>query len=241
MNYGLLISFISGICTIFGFFIIFLVKMNNKIIGKSLAFSSGIMVCISLMDLIPNSISNIKNNSIFLCFLFVTCGAFISYFINRILPDYNGFDNSKLYRIGILSMIVIVIHNIPEGIATFLTTNSNFYLGLKLAIAIALHNIPEGISIAIPSYFSTKSKIRTFTYVFVSGFSEFIGALFASIIFRSNNIFFYLGFIYAIIAGIMLYLCINELIPTSFKYSSGTTIKYFIFGFSVMLVVNFAI
>ena len=76
-------------------------------------------------------------------------------------------------------MIAIILHNVPEGIATFISSSKDISLGISLAIAITLHNIPEGISISIPIYYSTKSKFKALLYTFISGVSEPIGALIA--------------------------------------------------------------
>ena len=132
-------------------------------------------------------------------------------------------------------MVAIILHNIPEGIATYLSTENNFKLGLTLTIAIALHNIPEGISIAIPIYYSTKSKVKALTYTLLSALSEPIGAITAYLFLSkiiNNNI---MGIIMALIAGIMIQISIYELIPTSFKYKNKKlTLIYLIIGIMFM-------
>jgi ZIP family zinc transporter len=136
-----------------------------------------------------------------------------------------------------VSMLAIILHNIPEGIATYLTSNHDLKLGVSLAIALALHNIPEGISVAVPIYFSTNSKKKAFLYTLLSGMSEFLGAILASIFLVgfSNNLF--MGCLYAIIAGIMINISIYELLPSSLKYKKYLlTFSFFLFGLIFMSI-----
>ena len=140
-----------------------------------------------------------------------------------------------LFRSGMISMIAIMLHNIPEGIATFLTSNHDLKLGITLAIALALHNIPEGISVAVPIYFSTGSKKRAFFYTLVSGMSEFLGAIIASIFLVGFSNDFFMGCLYAIIAGIMMHISIYELLPSSLKYKKPKqTLIFFLIGILFM-------
>ena len=213
-----LIAFLAGISTILGYLFIYLNNKNNRVLIMSLGFASGVMFFISIYDLIPTGI-NIFNNtynmvfSLILCIVLIVVGIILSSYLNK---DYNI---NSLYHVGILSMIGIIIHNIPEGIATFLTTSYNLKLGLVLSIAIACHNIPEGISISIPIYYSTNNKLKAFIYTFISGMSEFIGAIIAYLFLGGINELF-LGYLYLIIAGIMIYISLQLLLPTSLKYDN---------------------
>lgn len=134
-------------------------------------------------------------------------------------------------------MIAIMLHNIPEGIATYLTSNHDVKLGITLAIALALHNIPEGISVAVPIYYSTGNKRKAFLYTLVSGMSEFLGAIIASIFLVGFSNDFFMGCLYAVIAGIMMHISIYELLPSSFKYKKPLkTILFFGIGVLFMLI-----
>lgn len=156
--------------------------------------------------------------------------------IDKYLPD-NTYQNSNLYRVGMISMIAIMLHNIPEGIATFLTSNHDLKLGITLAIALALHNIPEGISVAVPIYYSTGSRMKAFFYTLVSGMSEFLGAIIASIFLVGFSNDFFMGCLYAVIAGIMMHISIYELLPSSFSYRKPLqTILFFIVGIAFMFI-----
>lgn len=236
-----IITFLAGCSTLIGFLFVYFKNHSNKVLISSLAFASGVMFLISVTDLIPSSFSSINEvyyiiPAILICSLFVVIGIIISMMIDKYLPD-NTYQDGMLYRVGMISMIAIVLHNVPEGIATFLTSNHDLRLGITLAIALALHNIPEGISVAVPIYYSTGSKNKAFLYTMVSGMSEFVGAIFASIFLSSFSNDFFMGCLYAVIAGIMMHISIYELLPSSFKYKKPIqTILFFIIGMIFMFV-----
>ena len=177
----LLVS-LAGVATMIGVVPIF-IHFNNKriVISACLAFAAGVMVCVSIIDLIPEGMKMIRGyfSEIFvliISFLVVFLGIIFSYLIDRVVLNHDG---DSLYRAGILSMIGIIMHNIPEGIVTFISTNQNTMLGISLVIAIGIHNIPEGISISVPIYYSTGSRIKALFYTFLSGLSELLGAFIA--------------------------------------------------------------
>lgn len=184
--YAFILSFLAGISTVIGAFIIFFDKnKNNKIVTVSLSFAAGVMICVSLTDLLPNSFNMILNSNnpfpkLILTLIFLVLGIIISMLIDKYLPsEYENKDNKGLYKIGIISMVAIILHNIPEGIATFITSTNNLTLGITLTLAIALHNIPEGISIAVPIYHSTGNKLKAIMYALLSGMSEVAGSVLA--------------------------------------------------------------
>ena len=133
-------------------------------------------------------------------------------------------------------MITIIIHNIPEGIATYITTTNNFKLGLLFSISIALHNIPEGISISIPIYYSTNNKRKAFIYTFISGISELFGALITYLFLSKYINDTILGALYSFIAGLMINISINKLGKESLNYNKKDSIVYFIIGILIMLI-----
>lgn len=235
-----LITFFAGCSTLIGYLFIYFNNYSNKTLIRSLAFASGVMFFISIADLIPTSFSLINNTyfiipAILLCGLFIVIGVILSMTIDKYLPE-NSYHDSSLYRVGFVSMIAIILHNIPEGIATFLASSHDIKLGITLAISIALHNIPEGISISIPIYYSTGSKKKAFLFTFISGMSEFVGAIIASLFLVKFSSDFFMGAIYALIAGIMMHISIYELLPSSFKYKEPLqTVFFFIIGILFML------
>ena len=220
----LLISTIAGLSTSLGALIIFL-KINtnkiNKFITFCLSFSASVMICISIFDLIPESFFNYFNvYGLSKSVLLLIIAFIISYIIITFLGILISKQEQKqdLYKLGILNMIVLILHNLPEGIATFLSSYQNTYLGIKLGIAIMLHNIPEGISIAVPIYYATKSKRSAFKKAFLSGIAEPLGALLAFIFLKNYINDMMISIILVIVAGLMITLAIQELFPKALKY-----------------------
>jgi len=139
-----------------------------------------------------------------------------------------------LLKTGIFTAIVIAIHNFPEGIATFTTASINMVFGISIAIAIAIHNIPEGFCIALPIYYATKNKKKSILYALLAGLAEPAGALLTYFIllpFINNNV---LGIILAIVAGIMVYISFDELLPTARRYGGHTSLFGLICGMALM-------
>lgn len=235
--YAFLLSSLASVSTILGFFVIFINKDKSTIISIALGLASGVMLCVSITDLMPNSMRLLLSSAnILITIILLAVGLIIGILITNIFNKIE-FKNDKLYNIGIISMIAIVLHNIPEGIITYITSSSNILLGLKITIAIALHNIPEGITISIPIYYSTKSKLKAFLYTFLSGLSELIGSLFCYLFLSKyiNNII--LGIIYAIIAGMMINISINDLYKESLTYNKRHTKFAFLLGI-IFIIIN---
>ena len=219
---------------------IYLKTKENKIIPACLAFSSGVMICISIFSLIPESTALINSRfytspSFLITFIFILLGVLFSIYIDKGVET--KITKNNLYKLGIISIIVLMLHNIPEGITTFLSTSNNKALGITLSLAIALHNIPEGISIAIPIYYSTKSKKKAWWYTFISGFSELFGAILAYIFLKKYINDLILGIILAITAGIMIHISIYELLPNSIEYKKKSlTFISFLIGILIMII-----
>lgn len=235
-----LLCLIAGLSTLLGSLFIFIKGNKNNIIKYALAFASGVMLSVSIFDLIPESLTMFQSttkNSIFsnIAF-FIIIGLIIPLFIDKILP--NKLDqNSKLYKLGIFTMIAIIIHNIPEGIATYISSKTNIKLGISITIAIAMHNIPEGISISMPVYYATKNKKKAIGLTFISGMSEPLGAFLAFIFLKPIINDTIMGALFAIIAGIMAYISIIELLPTALQYKEKKkTIISFLIGILFMYV-----
>ena len=237
----LLISTIAGLSTVLGALIINLKIDSNKyskFITFCLAFSAAVMIGISIFDLIPESFFNYFQNNGFSKSLILLIIAFIlSYIVITFLSGLINKESKKedLYRLGILNMIVLIIHNLPEGIATFLSSYQSISLGLKLSIAIMLHNIPEGISIAVPIYYATGSKKEAVKKTFLSGLAEPLGAVLAFLFLRNFITDAMIGLILIFVAGLMITLAIHELLPKALSYHENKYIFFltpvFIFRF----------
>lgn len=240
MLYPLIMTSLAGLATLIGIIPIF-VKIKNKdhIIASACAFASGVMICISIFDLIPESIRYLSSsfNSFFvisLCFIFLVIGIILSMIMDHYIDKISS--KGSLFKVGILSMIAIILHNIPEGIVSFIVSNKNIMLGLSICIAIALHNIPEGISIAVPIYYSTKSKKKAIFYTLLAALSEPIGAILTGLFLVNYVNDIILGLLFAFIAGIMIQISSSKLLPTGNEYNKKISLIFFVVGFIVMLI-----
>ena len=239
MLHPFILTALAGLATMLGTIPIFVkIKDKDKIIASSCSFASGVMICVSMLDLAPESVRYLRTNFneilvIILCFVFMLLGIFTSVTINRIVDKTSNGNN--LFKVGILSMIVIILHNIPEGIVTFIVSNRNIMLGISICIAIALHNIPEGISIAIPIFYATKSKFKAIMYTLVSAMSEFLGAIITYLFLKRYINDMMLGFILSFTAGVMIQISTDKLLPTGESYNYKLAKMFFIIGFIFMI------
>lgn len=239
IKYSFILTTIAGLSTLIGYLIIFLKpKKQDSIIISSLSFAAGIMISASIFDLIKESFDYYKTTYnyftiILLISIFITIGILISSILNKNIKT----EDNKLYKIGITSMIAIIIHNIPEGIITFITSYQDIKLGLHLAIAISMHNIPEGIIIALPIYYSTKNKKKAFLLTILAALSEPLGALLAFLFLKNFITTTLIASLLSLVAGIMINISIYELLKESFSYKRKLlTIFYFLIGLVFMYI-----
>jgi ZIP family zinc transporter len=147
-------------------------------------------------------------------------------------PEAGSHDHAarhgKLLRMGLFTALAIAIHNFPEGLATFLAALREPGLGVAIAIAVALHNIPEGISVSVPIFYATGNRARAFTLSFLSGLAEPVGAGIAYLVLRfslggASGVIpaEIMGILFGVVAGIMVYISLDELLPTSRAYGKG--------------------
>ena len=233
-----ILSTIAGLSTLLGTIFIFIhFKHQETILISALSFAAGVMITVSCFDLIPSSFQNLNADfyiilSCLLCMIGICIGVILSIFIDEKVPS----KSNQLKRVGMISFIAIILHNIPEGIATYLTANRNIDVGIALTCAIALHNIPEGISISIPIYYSSNSRLKAFLYTLISSLSEPLGAIIAFLFLSTWITPTIMGMIYAMIAGIMIHISCYELLPTALQYHQRTkTFFFFFLGTIVML------
>ena len=248
-NAGLafLLTVIAGLSTGIGSTIAFIFKKPNiRILCFSLGLSTGVMLYVSFIELLPDAIQEIGD--IWALYAFFA-GLIIMGIIDILIPDLenphhfsdpdrNSTQSSdNLMRLGMFTALAIVIHNFPEGIATFGSALVDIKLGMIIAFAIAIHNIPEGIAVSIPIYFATKDRKKAFFYSFLSGFSEPLGAAIGFLFLMQFLTNWTLAFVLAFSAGIMVYISVDELLPTAHKYGHGhCVILGFIIGIFIMAV-----
>ena len=162
--------------------------------------------------------------------------------IDRLIPSYENpheapAGQKRLMRMGVLAAIAIAVHNFPEGMATFISVLSDPAIGVSIAIAIAIHNIPEGIAVSVPVFFATGSRKKAFWLSFLSGLSEPLGALIGYLLLRSFLTDTTLGVLFTSVAGVMVFISLDELFPAAREYGRGHLAIYgLIAGMAVMAV-----
>lgn len=239
--YGLLLSLIAGLSTMLGtIFIFFNIEKPKResFITYCLSISLSIMILLSLFDLIPEALNIFKFKTYLIGVLSTIFYLFIGYvliiLINNIL--IKNISKNSLYKLGILNMIALILHNLPEGILTLVSSYKDINLGIKISIGIMLHNIPEGIAIAIPIYYSTNSKYKALLYTLISGLSEVLGSLLALILIKKYISYNLISIILLIVAGIMITLSIEEILPIAKKFNKD---KYIIYGIITSIIIFF--
>ncbi len=263
--FAFLLTLFAGLSTSIGAALAFFSKEDNKILlSLGMGFSAGVMIYVSFIEILKKSqdsfttlLSNdILGESAALFFFFAGIG--LSALIDRMIPkDVNPHEpktavelqelkpenhnsvlmKSNLKRTGIFTALAIGIHNFPEGFATFISSLENITLGLTVALAIAIHNIPEGMAVSLPIYHATGEKKKAFYYATLSGFAEPIGALVGFFILYPFMGDATLAITFGIVAGIMVYISFDELLPSARVYGNAhTTILGLTLGFFVMAV-----
>ena len=260
-NENVLIAFgltlFAGLATGIGSALAFFAKRTNtKFLSLALGFSAGVMIYVSFVEIF------IKARDSLAAVFGLTKGTWItvaSFFggvlliaiIDKLVPSFEnpheirnveemGEDkanhkNQKLLRMGMFTALAIAIHNFPEGLATFAAALSDPALGISIAVAIAIHNIPEGISVSVPIYYATGSKKKAFYYSFLSGIAEPIGAIIGYAILLNFFSDFVFGILFAGVAGIMVFISLDELLPSAQKYGEHHLSIYgLILGMAVM-------
>ena len=232
-------------------------KLSPRFLALSLGFSAGVMIYVSLVEIFvkaKDSLSSYLGNQAGyrLTTLAFFSGIVVIALIDKFIPSYENphevgniktgindnnqkFSDGKLLRMGMFSALAIAIHNFPEGLATFMSALAEPSLGISISVAIAIHNIPEGVAVSVPIYFATRSKGKAFWYSFLSGLAEPVGALFGFFLLRAffNDLAF--GIIFAGVAGIMVYISLDELLPTAEEYGEHhVAIGGLIAGMAVM-------
>ena len=231
--FALGLTLIAGLSTGIGSLIAFLSKhTNDKVLSWALGLSAGVMVYVSFMELMPESVSQLQSlysermASVYMLASFFVGIGFIA-LIDRLVPDdenpheiHSEEEQNRrgLKRTGIMMALAIGIHNFPEGLATFASALSNMEIAIPIVLAIAIHNIPEGIAVSVPIYHATQNRKKAFVYSFLSGMAEPIGALLGYLFlapFWSESLN---ALILAFVSGIMVYISFDELLPGTEKY-----------------------
>lgn len=253
------LTLFAGLATGIGSALAFFAKRTNtKVLSVALGFSAGVMLYVSFVEIfVKAKDSLVAVHGVKLGYWFTTLaffgGILIIALIDKLVPSFENphevhrteeMDDAQqadkfqnLYRMGLFTALAIAIHNFPEGLATFASALKDPKLGVAIAVAIAIHNIPEGIAVSIPIYYATGSRKKAFVYSFLSGVSEPVGALVGFMILRSyfNDTVF--GILFASVAGIMVFISLDELLPTAQEYGEHHLSIYgLVAGMAVMAV-----
>jgi len=236
---------------------LFAKSTSRRFLSISLGFSAGVMIYVSLVEIFPEANSELvhawgENTGTWINVFAFLGGMLISLLIDRFVPevenphhmrtlrkDEDGViqqpDEAKLMRMGMFAALAITIHNFPEGIASFTAALADPALGVTIAIAIAIHNIPEGVAVSVPIYYATGNRKKAFWLSFASGLAEPLGAVVGYLILRpflSPGVF---GIVFASTAGIMVFISLDELVPSAKEYGTGHDSIYgLIAGMGVM-------
>jgi len=248
------ITLLAGLSTGIGSILAFYTKQTSKrFLTISLGFSAGVMIYISTIEIFAKARASLEavygdSTGYWITTLAFFAGIALIGIIDKLvpsaenphqLPDENAFaedsENRALMRLGLFSALAIAIHNFPEGLATFISAIQDPALGISIAVAVAIHNIPEGIAVSIPLYYATGSRKKAFIHSFLSGLAEPLGALLGFTLLFNFFTEATFGIIFALVAGIMVYISVDELLPTAEKYGEHHLAIYgLIAGMAVM-------
>ncbi|MCF8357187.1 MAG: zinc transporter ZupT [Prolixibacteraceae bacterium] len=265
---ALVLTLVAGLSTGIGSALAFFTKRTNtKVLSYVLGFSAGVMIYVSFVEIFPSAMDEFSaklgdKQAILYTILSFFGGMLIIGLIDKFIPSFENPHEmhkieelesvslekkyKKLYRMGILTALALAIHNFPEGIATFMSALEDPEVGIAIAVAIAIHNIPEGIAVSVPIYFATGSRRKAFFLSFSSGLAEPVGGLLAYLLltpFLTNeNSGIAVGIILAAVAGIMVFISLDELLPSAEEYGEhhlsiyGVVTGMMVMAFSLLIL-----
>ncbi|MDD2999728.1 MAG: zinc transporter ZupT [Candidatus Riflebacteria bacterium] len=252
--YAFMLTLLAGLATGIGSLLAFFSKRTDKkFLAVALGFSAGVMIYVSMIEIFVKAKESLvgalgDTRGYWYTTLAFFCGMFLTTIIDKFVPDFENPHEARevaelekcpekspaahqagaaaLHKMGVFSALAIGIHNFPEGLATFTAALKDPSLGVSIAVAIAIHNIPEGIAVSVPIYYSTGSRRKAFMYSFLSGMSEPIGAMFGYFVlmpFFNDTMF---GLLFAGVAGIMVFISLDQLLPAAEKYGEHHLCTY---------------
>lgn len=233
-----LLTLIAGLSTGIGSVIAFFAKKTNtRFLAISLGFSGGVMIYVSMTEIyskaqeLLSGLYGARTGAAYTALAFFG-GIILIAVIDRIIPsgenphEPKSVENmnapaaasDKLLRSGVFTALAIAIHNFPEGLSTFVSALQSPRVAIPIVVAIAIHNIPEGIAVSVPIFYATGSRKKAFAYSFLSGLSEPVGALVGYLILMPilNDTLY--GILFAAVAGIMVFISVDELLPSARAY-----------------------
>lgn len=253
-----LLTLVAGLSTGVGSLIAFFAKKTNKkFLSVSLGFSAGVMIYVSLVEIFQKAKISLSGElgermgawaTVFAFF----GGIFLIALIDKLIPEDENPHEAKtvladseenkesrhLLRMGAFTALAIAIHNLPEGLATFVSAMQDPGIAIPIVAAIAIHNVPEGIAVSVPIYQATGSRKKAFLYSFLSGFAEPVGALVGWLLLMPimNDVIY--GVIFAGVAGIMIFISVDELLPAAREYGEHHLSIYGLVGGMAVMAVS---
>ena len=252
----LLLTLGAGLATGIGSAIAFFApRTNRRLLAFVLGLSAGVMIYVTFAELLAGARSTLqaayglRAGSLYAVLAFFG-GMLLIGIIDRLVPSVENpheaheaeeMDrrpkDAKLMRMGTMTALAIAIHNFPEGIATFITAMEDTALGVAIAVAVAIHNIPEGVAVAIPIYYATGNRRKAFRLSLLSGVAEPVGAIAAWLLLMPFLSPVLMGCVLAAVAGIMVFISLDELLPAAHEYGEAHTAIYgVVSGMAVMAV-----
>lgn len=252
--FAFMLTLFAGLSTGVGSTIAFFAKKTNtKFLTVSLGFSAGVMIYVSFVEIfvkgreVLTEVMGMRQGWWLAVIAFFSGIALIG-IIDRLIPSQENPHEFKkieggeeeqrsgrLLRMGAMTAIAIGIHNFPEGLATFTAALSDPQIGVAIAVAVAIHNIPEGIAVSVPIYYATGSKRKAFRLSFLSGIAEPVGALAGYLLLLPIMSDTLMGVLFSFVAGIMVFISLDELLPAAEKYGEHHLSIYgLISGMAVM-------
>ena len=246
------LTLLAGLSTGIGSGIAFVCRhTNRRFLSLSLGFSAGVMIYVSMIEIFPKAQEALVAELGARPGGWATVGAFFGgmlfiALIDKLVPeDENphefGHEAKGLGKMGIMSALAIAIHNFPEGLASFMSALSDPVSGISIAVAVALHNIPEGITVSTPIYHESGSRMKAFMYTLISGLAEPLGALFGFLFLRSVFSDTTFALVYALVAGIMIYLAFDELLPAAENYGHHHLVIYSVIAGMFLMGITLAL
>lgn len=252
------LTLFAGLSTGIGSAIAFFTKhTNTKFLSVALGFSAGVMIYVSFVEILSKARESLVEAAGFTAGSWITVGSFFAgialiAIIDKLIPsaenpheiklleeaDQKPQKDKRLMRMGVFTALAIAIHNFPEGLATFTAALTNPSLGIAIAVAIAIHNIPEGIAVSVPIVYATGNKRKAFTLSFLSGLAEPVGALVGYLILMPFLTDLTFGILFAGVAGIMVFISIDELLPAAREYGEHHLSIYGLIGGMAVMAVS---
>lgn len=237
--FAFMLTLLAGLCTGIGSLLALLTGgLRPRLLTLALGFSAGVMLYVSMVDILAKARSSLSLGfgpvaGHLLTVLAFFSGIAVIALIDALVPGYENpheipsasrlaalspHQSWRLQRMGVFSAVAIALHNAPEGLAVFMAGLANPTVGISVAVAIAIHNIPEGLAIAAPILYATGSRRRAFLWSFLSGLAEPLGALVGFLLLRPWLSPGLLGLVFAAVAGVMVYISLDELLPAAEEY-----------------------